>query len=125
MKDALSALNDSFGGPGLVISFSDAIEINIYLDIVTSTPFSVFMALESSDSCQNYQVLSRLLCSSDCTYTECPFQYAERDDQHAHIQYCRFKCQSTTKVYIRCIIANHMKFLPPNINIIELAAMAI
>ena len=124
VKHGRSPLNDS-KVHGLKISFNDAIKLEIYLDIVTSSPFSVFLAVEATDSCQNYEVMSLLQCTKDCVYAECPFQYAEMEGYHDDIQYCRFKCQITTKVYIRYKITRQMKYLPTYVTLIELAAMAI
>ena len=120
-----SSLNDSLTYYGLEFLFNDAIKIHVYLDIVTSSPFSVFIALESSDNCSNYEVMSAFQCSNNCMLMECPFQYAEDEGHINNAQYCRYKCQITTKVYIRYTITRQMKYLPSSINIIELAAMAI
>ena len=119
-----SPLNDSFLY-GLSIKFNDIIGIDIYLTIVSSTPFSVFLALEKSDSCSNYETMSRLDCNEDCTYQECVFQVAEPDGYYRNVVYCRYKCQETSIVLIRRRVQPGMQYLPPNILIRELAALAI
>ena len=95
-----SALNDSTK-EGISLNFNDSIGIDIHLTIISSTPFSVFLALHKSDRCSNYEAMSPLNCDADCMYQECVFQLAEPDGYYPNIMYCRYKCQQTSMVLIR------------------------
>ena len=120
----ISALKDS-SRKGVSFSFNDSIGIDIHLTIISSTPFSVFIALPTNDSCSNYEAMARLGCDVDCTYQECVFEYAEPDGHHGHIMYCRYKCPQTSLVLIRRAVQPGMRYLPSDINILKLAALAI
>ena len=120
----ISTLKDS-SRKGLSFTFNNSIGIDVHLTIVSSTPFSVFLALPTNDSCGNYEAMARLGCNDQCFYQECVFQFAELDGYYDAIMYCRYKCQQTSTVLIRRIVQPGMKYLPADISILELAALAI
>ena len=119
-----SALNDSKKA-GIQFRFKDSIGIDILLTIISSTPFSVFIALQKSDSCSNYEAMSRLDCDTDCMYQECVLQLAEPDGYYPNIMYCCYICQQTSTVLIRRMVQPGMQYLPHYFSILELAALAI
>ena len=119
-----SALNDTKKA-GISFKFSDSIGIDTHLTIVSSTPFSVFLALPTNDSCSNYEAIARLGCNDQCLYQECVFEFAELDGYHDDVVYCRYKCPETSMVLIRRMLQPGMQYLPSDISILELAALAI
>ena len=119
-----SALNNS-AKAGISFKFNDSIGIDVHMTIISSTPFSVFLALPTTDSCSNYEAIARLGCNDVCSYQECVFQFAELDGYYDDVVYCRYKCQKTSVVLIRRMVGPGMQYLPANIRFLELAALAI
>ena len=119
-----SALNDS-SMTGISFKFNDIIGIDIHLTIISSKAFSVFLALPTTDSCSNYEAMARLGCNDQCLYQECVFEFTELDGYHDDVVYCRYKCPETSMVLIRRMVQPGMQYLPSDISILELAALAI
>ena len=126
VKWSRTPLNDS-NTNGLL--FNDTyIQITYYLDIKTTTPFSVFFVLKNH-GCLDYDVMTKMQCTTDleCIYLECQFQLSELDkhyEENGRI-WCRFKCPEATKLYIRLMKKPGKQYLPSNLEILELAALGI
>ena len=122
-----SPLNDSTSRSALVFEFTDMIKIDLYLDIITSNPFSVFLAVEKTYGCENFEMLMQVQCVVNCLFEACEFENTEleNDYRHPNVRYCRYKCQPTTRVLVRRIKSATTAFLPSPLKIFELAAMAI
>ena len=120
-----SPLNDSANN-GILFNDTDVIKIAINVDVKTTMPFSVFFVLRNH-GCLDYDVMTKMQCTTECIYTECQLELHELDTNHYQNGriWCRFKCPTATKVYIRLMKKLDKKYLPSNLEILELAALGI
>ena len=120
-------LNDSLSRQALVLEFDDMIKIDLYLDMITNNPFSLFLAVEKDNKCEDYEILMQVQCVVNCLFENCQFESTELEDDYRHpnVRYCRYRCQPTMQVLVRHMKSATMTYLPSPIKIFELAALAI
>ena len=105
-----------------VITFNDIVTLDIYRTVNTAEKIGMYLAIQTTDDCSNYEVMSRMDCNGKCSYRECQFEYVEVNN---NILYCKSKCRATSQVLIRRAVKPGMMYLPSNIKIEGITAMTL
>ena len=105
-----------------VITFNDIVTLDIYRTINTAEKIGMYLAIQTTDDCSNYEFMWRMDCNGKCSYRECQFEYVEVTNT---VLYCKSKCRATSKVLIRRAVKPWMTSLPSFIKIEGITAMTL
>ena len=105
-----------------VFAFDDMITIDIYKSVNTQSRIEMYLALLTTDDCNNYEFKSRMDCTDGCFYEECHFEFPQISQSSL---LCKYKCRAASQVLVRRTVKPGTMYLPSYIKIVGLTAMTL